>query len=403
MEAKDFNLTAMKRLVDETPLLKSKFDILAVDGKDKYGYHWKEVVNNILYNKYVKLKDKYDDEAQEKYFKALFDRYTKYKKEIEEEKNRNKTETLKQMGKNINETMDSTSSGAFESPFAWSKKSKDKVYKNNIMEDNGFTMDSIEKIIESLDNLFEEMKPVGLIASDKIKDENEKEFKKSIKDLPDGIGEYTKKGLEFDKENEKPAIKYDYEKEKIDFPTTYEKAGEMNTDYVEDVARGLGDFKLDEPDKTHEDKLKQNLGDRNYKILKDRQRTYDALNKKAPMPVKVEVVKESFLYGGVRNIYNEREFKSVSFDKVTTIDSLNENHVPFEVNGYGNHGNIEGFKQLCEDYTFHYDKSDGTVGMKKKESINEGVVMLNKKELDKIKFLSEGVHYKKSFIDKSCF
>ncbi len=54
-----FKLSAMKQLVDDNTFLKSKYEKLAQptpDGgpEERFGYHWSEVIHNVLFNKYVK-------------------------------------------------------------------------------------------------------------------------------------------------------------------------------------------------------------------------------------------------------------------------------------------------------------------------------------------------------------
>lgn len=49
-----FKLAAMNLLVDENSFLKGKYDKLSAGAEEKLGYHWNEVVQNILFNKYVK-------------------------------------------------------------------------------------------------------------------------------------------------------------------------------------------------------------------------------------------------------------------------------------------------------------------------------------------------------------
>lgn len=44
----------MNELVKQNQFLKSKYDNLAVDAEEKLGYHWNEVVQNIIFNKFVK-------------------------------------------------------------------------------------------------------------------------------------------------------------------------------------------------------------------------------------------------------------------------------------------------------------------------------------------------------------
>lgn len=54
-----FKLKVVKQMVDDNVFLKSKYDKLVLPTKDggpedRFGYHWGEVVHNILFNKYIK-------------------------------------------------------------------------------------------------------------------------------------------------------------------------------------------------------------------------------------------------------------------------------------------------------------------------------------------------------------
>jgi hypothetical protein len=73
---RDFNLTAMKSLIDENGFLNSKYDKLAVNAEERFGYHWNEVICNVLFNKYVKPNEK------------LYGRYLSLKKAAQIEKER---------------------------------------------------------------------------------------------------------------------------------------------------------------------------------------------------------------------------------------------------------------------------------------------------------------------------
>ena len=91
---KTFSLKAMEELVDRVSFLKSKYDALAVNAQEKLGYHYNEILNILLFHKYVKSN------------KKLFDMYKKIKdavnKGYEFEKNKKVQENT--MGKMMNES-----------------------------------------------------------------------------------------------------------------------------------------------------------------------------------------------------------------------------------------------------------------------------------------------------------
>jgi hypothetical protein len=51
---KTFSLKAMEALVDRVSFLKTKYDTLAINAQEKLGYHYNEILNILLFHKYVK-------------------------------------------------------------------------------------------------------------------------------------------------------------------------------------------------------------------------------------------------------------------------------------------------------------------------------------------------------------
>jgi hypothetical protein len=64
---KTFSLKAMEALVDKIGFLKNKYDALSINAQEKLGYHYNEILNILLFHKYVKGNRK------------LFDMYKKIK------------------------------------------------------------------------------------------------------------------------------------------------------------------------------------------------------------------------------------------------------------------------------------------------------------------------------------
>ena len=96
---KTFSLKAMEALVEQVSFLKSKYDALAVNAQEKLGYHYNEILNILLFHKYVKSN------------KKLFVMYKKIKDAINkgyEFEKPKKKKKLKEnaMGKVINKSED---------------------------------------------------------------------------------------------------------------------------------------------------------------------------------------------------------------------------------------------------------------------------------------------------------
>lgn len=51
---KTFSLKAMEALVDKVAFLKNKYDALSINAQEKLGYHYNEILNILLFHKYVK-------------------------------------------------------------------------------------------------------------------------------------------------------------------------------------------------------------------------------------------------------------------------------------------------------------------------------------------------------------
>lgn len=67
---KTFSLKAMEALVDKVGFLKNKYDALSINAQEKLGYHYNEILNILLFHKYVKGN------------KKLFEMYKKIKDAI---------------------------------------------------------------------------------------------------------------------------------------------------------------------------------------------------------------------------------------------------------------------------------------------------------------------------------
>jgi hypothetical protein len=164
---RDFNLNAMKQLIDENGFLKSKYDKLSVNAEERFGYHWNEVICNVLYNKYVKN----DNKLLERY-KALKTRHEIEKERIDykdarpnikidqqdtEYKQIPQEKTKKDMEKDKINEMSTTggnsvgsgeptgnASGAYEVPAAWSASNKSRrFFKNTLVKGSKIVKDAM--------------------------------------------------------------------------------------------------------------------------------------------------------------------------------------------------------------------------------------------------------------------
>ena len=156
---RDFNLSAMKQLIDENGFLKSKYDKLSVNAEERFGYHWNEVICNVLYNKYVKndpkilerykaLKIKHDIEKDRTEIKDARPDISAYQDNTEEKQVTEQINKDKKMenNKELNEMsagggastgdggLTGNASGAYETPVAFAANNKNrKFFKNTLV------------------------------------------------------------------------------------------------------------------------------------------------------------------------------------------------------------------------------------------------------------------------------
>jgi hypothetical protein len=96
-----FNLLSMETLLEYVPHIKSKYEHLVRTSASLFGYHWNEVINTILYNKYVKNNP------------DVFRLYISIKNIVDIEKNRDKA-NKDNKNNNLKEIMDPTKDYGFE-------------------------------------------------------------------------------------------------------------------------------------------------------------------------------------------------------------------------------------------------------------------------------------------------
>jgi hypothetical protein len=92
---KTFSLKAMETLVDKVSFLGNKYDSLAINAKEKLGYHYNEILNILLFHKYVKSNKKLFE--MYKKIKDAINKGYEFKKEKRKKVNEN---TMKNMMKN---------------------------------------------------------------------------------------------------------------------------------------------------------------------------------------------------------------------------------------------------------------------------------------------------------------
>lgn len=224
LKKKIFSLAKMEALVFSDPKLTTIYDDMAINGEEKYGYHYNETIMNMLFNDYVLNSAKY----LQKYKNAVPKKKKKRrdKSGIDQMKKHYSGEDKKKKDVDESTTAGGGGSGAYETPFAWSNN-KDNIMRKpiwaggTIIGESNYIIDptDFKKIYESYneecDDINEEAKSknqqkfMGMVhaykkgelnddeVSDKIKKAAENMTDKEVKkfastkhnDLPDKVNE----------------------------------------------------------------------------------------------------------------------------------------------------------------------------------------------------------------------
>jgi hypothetical protein len=161
LKKKIFNLKQMERLKDNDQMLTNKYQEMAKDGAETYGYHYNETILNILFNNYVLNDPKYlikykrtprpekndsNNKKREKIFRDM------HHKQIASDKEELKKQEEEPLQTDIEETTTASSSGSYSTPYAWAKNPKSARYAKKSMYAGGTVVESIKKSNDYLTN-----------------------------------------------------------------------------------------------------------------------------------------------------------------------------------------------------------------------------------------------------------
>jgi hypothetical protein len=219
-----------------------------------------------------------------------------------------------------------------------------------------------DKILEKIN---EESQHPAITNLNRIKSENEKEetnyFKSLNKGIQDGIKD-TENGAKFEYEyDDLPKGDENMDEDKRTKEEVADGVKYKNSDAVEDFLKynkGRDAYDLDfdiEPSKKWLENLKKNIGEERYDVMmkkiKQRKlekryqrdveteinpdRTKEKIDLTPNLP-KMNELKEMFLMGKYKTVFNETLFKRLDVSKATEIETINENLTEFMVKGLGN-------------------------------------------------------------------
>lgn len=414
-----WSLNKMENLVRNDETLTNRYNQMAVDGAFKFGYHWNEVIMNILFNEYVLADNRYmkryletkevpkkrrgnpDGKIDDKDF-VDYD-VKKGKKKHYKEKNMEKKK------EDIKENTTTTSAGGeagyvYAGPAAFAKNGENHRFAKKVpfMPDGSVIVESEDyltnpNMFESfIKQLEEEKRHSAMVLRDRLAKENEKNFYNDIK-INKEISDSVKKATEKQKED-KIKSSEDLEKEQMkgEFkPVKFDQKEDFTSEY-DKITKGMEDLDYDiEPSDKFKERVKNEMGEEIYDkgrervALKSAQPLY---NKDTQPTQDADKYKKKFeesyhVSGKYKDMFNKIKIVDFRLDESTYNEEI-DNFIKLNVAGIGNtYSNKvelnESVKNILEEYTFYYDDKNDIIYHKMNTiNINEGV------DLSKFKHLS---------------
>ncbi len=147
---KTFSLKAMEALVDKVGFLKNKYEALAINAQEKLGYHYNEILNILLFHKYVKGNKKLFN-MYKKVKDAINKGYEFEKKKLKENTMKNKSnKTHFAINKNTNKILESWNYEGYEHDEL--KKYKDEYFTKDVKRNYPFLNEN-DIVVVSAKNL----------------------------------------------------------------------------------------------------------------------------------------------------------------------------------------------------------------------------------------------------------
>jgi hypothetical protein len=433
-----FKLAAMEELVERNQYLQSKYDALSVNAEDKLGYHYNEVIHNILFNKYVKS----DEDLMKQYYQI--------KKEIDIDQSREKgskgsnpgehpsaPEDLKKLAEPkpaapstpaapaepdnsfdpnapIDTRLDEMTTGdagsySYETPFflfagtqeelAKKWKANNKKAQNNMKiiipntEQHTMGKNSYKELKEELftnfemaGDIFEEMikedkLPDALIRVKSVQKETEKDslgYYKQVKNDSTEGKDNVATGLNpsSDSLSSEEVVKYVPSEEEEEF-VKLNRGGNL-------MDRALQGFET-EPSKEQMDKYRDQAGDQIVDDALAKKAEVDKLKPGAIPPAKVAIAESVVLNGTYIDRFNKKNTVLIKTNTLKESKEVTEQMAKINTLGMGNSYN-EISENLTESYGFYIDLECGEMyKVKKSSTLNESAGANAKNDLGKMK------------------
>lgn len=407
-----WSLNKMENLTRNDETLTNRYNDMAVDGPFKFGYHWNEVIMNILFNEYVLADRRY----MERYMNTKevpkkrrgnpdgkiddkdFIDYNPKKSKNKDKKFRKKMKAKKDK-EEIKETTSAASAGGaagyvgYASPVAFAKNPENHRFAKKVpfMPDGSVIVESedyltnpsmFESFIEQLE---EEKRHSAMVLRDRLAKENEKNFYDDLKTNKE-ISDSVKKGTKSDSESKiKSSMDLEKEQMKREFkPVKFDQKEDFKSEY-DKITKGMEDLDYDiEPSDKFKERVKKEMGEKLYD--KGRERVELKANqpryKKDPQPAEnpsqyKKKFEESYhVSGKYKDEFNKIKIVDFRLDESSYSENV-DNFIKLNVSGIGNtYSNKvelnESVKNILDDYGFYYDNKNDVIYHKiNVENINE--------------------------------
>lgn len=413
-----WSLNKMENLVRNDETLTNRYNEMAVDGPFKFGYHWNEVIMNILFNEYVlsdrtylerylntkEIEKKRRGNPDRKIDDTDFVDYDTKKKYKRDKKSKDKKmkkddhKNKKVKKEEIDETTTSASSGQYLTPHAFAKNPQNSRFGKNVppfMPPGSVIVEHKEdyltnpSMFENLVNFLEEDKRhSALILKDRLGKENEKNFKKDLslnKQIEDAVKD-AKTDVKTDKVKSLQDLEDEQRKEKEFKPVKYEHTDEA-TEAYRLKRKGMEDLRYDvEPSEQFKERAKEHMGDELYEKGQERiekEKGQPLYNKDVqPVQDEKEYIKkfnESIKVSGKYiDGFNKSKFVDFRLDESVYSENVDDSLIKLNMSGVGNsYSNKvelnESVKNILDKTEFYYDLNEDVIYHREKQTINEGI------------------------------
>jgi len=392
-----WSLNKMENLTRNDETLTNRYNEMAIDGPFKFGYHWNEVIMNILFNEYVLSDRRYmerylntkevpkkrrgnpDGKIDDKDF-VDYDSKTKHKKK--------KFKKVMKKKEDIKETTSAGSAGGAEgyvgysTPHAFAKNSENHRFAKKVpyMPNGSVIVESEDYLTNPnmfeaiIDQLEEEKRHSAMILRDRLAKDNEKNFYNDLKNNKE-ISDSVKKAIEKKTEdNFKSSADIEKEQMSKEFkPVKFDQKEDFTSEY-DKITKGMEDLDYDvEPSDKFKERVKKEMGEEIYDKgrervkLKNNQPLYnkDVQPTEDSKKYKTKFEESYHVSGKYKDQFNKIKIVDFRLDESVYSDNV-DNFIKLNISGIGNtYSNKvelnESVKNILDEYEFYYDNNEDVI------------------------------------------